>query len=122
MWERGIEIDRISRFKDVILHTDVQLQLPAQNRKEFHAGVVMRAGLSWLQRLELGMVSVQLALHGSKVQRFKKERNITPIGPFRETLTLGTPHDSDNVPLLIVGEKILKTNACLLYTSDAADE
>src|SRR5579864_51508 len=111
VWQRGIEIDRVSRFENVLFRSDMQFQLAAEDRQELHPGVMVQASLSRLERLELSEVGVQLALHCGEVQRFEVERNITPIRPLWKTLALGPAHDPDDVPLLVAREEVLQSNA-----------
>jgi len=73
--------------------------------------MMVQASLSRPERLKLGVIGVQLALYCGEVQRFEVERNITPIRPLWKTLALGPTHDPDDVPLLVVREEVLQSNA-----------
>ncbi len=71
---------------------------------------MVQPSLSGLERLELGVIGVQLALHCREIQRFKVKRDVTPIGPLWKALSLGTSYDGEDMPLLVVREEVLQTN------------
>ena len=58
VWLRGVEIDRVPRFENVVFRSDVELKLPAKDRYELGSGMVMLASLSRLQRMEFSVIGV----------------------------------------------------------------
>src|SRR5271165_6331544 len=79
----------------------------------------MRAGFSEWKRLELGIVGIEFALDGRKVERLKVERDITPIGPLWKAGALGASHDSDALSFPVIDKKVLQADA--EHQSDAQE-
>jgi hypothetical protein len=72
--------------------------------------MLVQASLSRLEKLKLGVIGIQLALHRGEVQRFEEKRNISAVGSLRETLALTTPHDPDYVALLVVRKEVFQAH------------
>jgi hypothetical protein len=58
MRNRGIEIDRVTGFQGMVLGTDAHLELAAQDGKEFHSRMLVRADLLGRKRLKLSVVRI----------------------------------------------------------------
>jgi len=97
-------------LESVLLAADVQAQRPPKDIDELHAGVLVQLHLPRVEGMELGVISVELPLHGRKVQGFKVVGDLAGTGLFGKALSLAGAHYDHRVPVGVVGKEVLQAH------------